>query len=310
MKSIVITFLSTILAVILIPGIDSCRPSGNERLMTQIPYPSPIPDSTSLSFLRGIVSKDSLDFNAAFSPDGMSFYFTRSENGNLKIYVTHYDGQKWIDPIRPSSVESNYSEADPAFAPDGRLYFISNRPKNQSDSIPDYDIWFVTPLADGNWSTPENLQSVNSDSSEYYVSFTNNCNLYFSSSRMGGYGEEDIYVSKWMKNQYGSPENLGTAINSEKSEYDPFISPQEDFIVFTSSGREDSFGKGDLYCSKLNNEKQWLTAAHLGETFNTKTRDYCPYISPDSRYFFYCSARDVKWIDARILKLQMDKLFE
>ncbi|HEY5825288.1 MAG TPA: hypothetical protein VIT44_13030 [Cyclobacteriaceae bacterium] len=310
MKPIFKTLLGMMLLVLLISGIYSCRPSGKEKPATQILYPSPIPDSISLSFLPGIVSKDSLDFNAAFSPDGKSFYFTRSENENLKIYVTHYDGQKWTDPIRPSFVESHYSEADLTFAPDGRLYFISNRPKDQSDSISDYDIWFVTSLANGNWSAPENLKSVNSDSSEYYVSFTENGNLYFSSSRKGGYGEEDVYVSKWVNNQYTQPENLGAAINSERSEYDPFIFPKEDFIVFTSSGRQDTFGKGDLYCSKLDSEKRWLKAAHLGETFNTRTRDYCPYITPDSRYFFYSSAGDVKWIDARILKLQMDKLFE
>ena len=50
---------------------------------------------------------------------------------------------------------------DPAFAPDGKLYFISNRPKDQSDTIADYDIWFVAPLADGRWSAPENLKSIN-----------------------------------------------------------------------------------------------------------------------------------------------------
>lgn len=310
MKFIWRTLFDALMAVLLMLCIYSCKPSDKQHPAIQISYPSPAPDSTSGSFLPGIVSKDSLDFNAAFSPDGKSFYFTRSENRNLKIYVTHYDGKKWIDPIRPSFVESHYSEADLTFAPDGRIYFISNRPKDQSDSIPDYDIWFVAPLANGNWSAAKNLKEVNSDSNEYYVSFADNGDLYFASSRKGGYGEEDIYVSKWVNNEYTSPENLGATINSEKSEYDPFIFPQGDIMIFTSSGREDTFGAGDLYGSKLNNGMQWRPAINLGGMFNTKTRDYCPYLSPDLRYFFYSSSKDVKWIDARILKLQMDKLFE
>jgi Tol biopolymer transport system component len=310
MKSFLKTVLEVILGGLLFSGMYSCKPSDKEKTAIQIPYPSPMPDSTALSFLSGIISKDSLDFNAAFSPDGKSFYFTRSEKGKLKIYLTHYDGQKWIDPVRASFVESDYSEADPAFAPDGKLYFISNRPKDQSDTLPDYDIWRVAPLTDGNWSTPENVMNVNSDSSEFYVSFTEEGSLYFSSSRKGGYGEEDIYMSRWVNNQYASPENLGPVINSEKSEYDPFISPAGDFIVFTSSGRSDTFGAGDLYCSKLNSKRAWLPAINLGETFNTKTRDYCPYLSPDSRYFFYSSEKDVRWIDAGILKHQMDNLFK
>ena len=117
-----------------------------------------------------------------------------------------------------SFTESKYSEADPAFAPDGKLYFISNRPKDQSDTLMDYDIWFVAPLSDGRWSEPENLKSVNSDSSEFYISFSKNGNLYFSSSRKGGFGEEDIYVSRLINEQYTAPENLGAAINSKRSE--------------------------------------------------------------------------------------------
>ena len=40
-----------------------------------IPYPQPYPDSVAKVFLQGLVSKDSVDFGAAFSPDGKYFYF-------------------------------------------------------------------------------------------------------------------------------------------------------------------------------------------------------------------------------------------
>src|SRR5687767_11033646 len=125
-----------------------------------IPYPRPFPGSTAIIFLPGLVSKDSVDFGSAFSPDGKSFYFARSENKQSKIYVSQHDGEKWTEPEPMPFTEAKYSEADPAFAPDGKLYFISTRPKNQSDSLPDYDIWFVTPLANGGWSEPETLKSV------------------------------------------------------------------------------------------------------------------------------------------------------
>jgi Tol biopolymer transport system component len=288
----------------------SCNNTHNgEHSVIDIPYPLPLPDSIALPFLPGIVSKDSRDFNAAFSPDGKSFYFSRSDSGQLKIYVTHHDGTNWTAPILSSFAGATSSEADPAFAPDGKLYFISDRPKDQSDSLADYDIWFVTPLSDSGWSEPENLTSINSDSSEFYISFSANGNLYFSSSRKGGFGEEDIYVSKLRDDQYLAPENLGEAINSKRSEYDPCISSNEDLIIFTSSNREDSFGAGDLYCANLSDDKIWRKAINLGEPFNTKTRDYCAYLSPESRYFFFSSDGDVKWIDAQFLKKQIEKLF-
>ena len=282
------------------------QPKGKTSI--HIPYPKPFPDSTALTFLPDLVSKDSLDFNASFSPHGKSFYFSRSKNRQSKIYVSHHDGVSWTEPVLASFIGgTQYAEADPTFGPDGRLYFISNRPKNQLDSLRDYDIWFITPLTNGAWSAPENLTSINSDSSEFYISFSENGNLYFASSRKGGFGEEDIYVSRWKNGQYTKPENLGAAINSTKSEYDPSISAKEDLIVFTSSNREDSFGGADLYCSRLNDSKQWLQAVNLGKKFNTKTREFCPYFSPDSKYFFFSSEGDVKWVGIEYLKKQTDK---
>lgn len=305
--------IAQLFACLLLTGIlSSCgnnNTPGEKPTAIDIPYPQPYPDSTALVFLPGIVSADSLDFNAAFSPDGKSCYFSRSMNKQSKIYVTRYDGTKWTAPTLISPVATSYSDADPAFGPDSNLYFISNRPKDPSDTIKDYDIWFSTPLANGSWSDPVNLNSVNSDSNEFYVSFTEKGNLYFASSRQGGLGEEDIYVSKLVNRQYTTPENLGAAINSSKSEYDPFISAQEDLLIFTSSNRDDSFGGADLYCSKPGTNQQWQQAAHLGKNINTSTRDFCPYFSPDSRYFFFSSDRNVKWISAAYVKQQIDKFW-
>ena len=224
----------------------SCTMRQVEKTTVSIPYPQPVPDSVALDFLPGIVSTDKRDFGAAFSPDGKSFYFSRSEKSKSHIYVSHHDGKNWTLPALVSFNSAAYAEADPAFGLDGKLYFISDRPSQPSDTILDYDIWFVSPRAEGVWSEPENMEAVNSDSAEFYISFSQNGNLYFASAREGGFGAEDIYVSQFTNNHYSTPENLGAAVNSEKSEYDPFISVQEDFIIFTSSNREDTFGGGDL----------------------------------------------------------------
>jgi Tol biopolymer transport system component len=280
---------------------SSCATKSDED-QADIPYPLPHPDSVALPFLPGIVSTDSIDFGSAFSPDGKSFYFSRTENKQSEIYVTHHDGNNWTAPLQVVFNDAKYSEADPAFAPDGSLYFISNRPKDPSDSLLDYDIWFVKPLAEGRWSKPENVVSLNSDSSEFYISFSENGNLYFASSREGGFGEEDVFVSKWINGQYSVPENLGAAINSEKSEYDPCISRNEDLLVFTSPNREDTFGKGDLYGAKRSNNKDWSRAINLGKNFNTPTREFCPYITPDGKYFFFSSDGNIKWMASMFLK--------
>lgn len=273
----------------------------NDSKQTNIHYPTPLPDTVALTFLPKLVSSDSFDFNACFSPDGKSYYFTRNEKGNTLIYAIRYDGTQWTAPELTSFTDTAWSQADPAFAPDGKMYFISNRPKDATDTLKDFDIWFSSPREDGSWSAPENFKAINSDSNEYYISFTKTGNLYFGSSRQGSIGQEDIYVSRLQNGSYATPENLGEAVNTGKAEFDPFISPDETLLIFASSKRDDTVGGTDLYFSKFENGK-WTTAANLGKRINTETRDFCPYRSPDGKYFFFSSHADVKWIGIEVLE--------
>jgi len=269
-----------------------------------IPYPPPPPVDSIAAFLPGIVcsSADSIDFNATFSPDGRSFYFSRSQNRSWDIFETRYDGTRWTKarPIALGGVQ--YSEADPAIGPDGFLYFISNMPKDKADTLADFDIWFARPAPGGGWSKPENLSVVNSDSTEFYVSFARSGDLYFSSSRTGGYGLEDIYVSKKTAQGYSTPVNMGPQINSAFSDHDPCVWEDEGIMIYTSVERKDSYGEADLYYSIKTDDGTWSPAVHLRDKFNTPTYEYCSYFSPDYRYFFYSSERNVKWTPVETLR--------
>jgi Tol biopolymer transport system component len=275
----------------------------------ELPYPKPPAYGKPEIFLPGIVSTNARDFGSAFSPDGKSFYFARSENGKSKIYVTRYIKKQWTAAVLVSSSQAPYSDADPAFAPNGNFYFISTRPTDPHDTLPDYNIWVAGIRKDGRLTDPDPLKIINSDSSEFYISFAKNGNLYFSSSRQGGFGEEDIYVSRFENGQYQLPENVGAAVNSEKSEYDPGVSKEDEMIVFTSPNRKDTRGGGDLYFSRRRMGK-WIDAVHFGEPINTPAREYCSYFSPDARYFFYSSEGDVKWIDMTSFRSYADKLLK
>lgn len=295
----ILFFASILLTCILI----SCGPGDKkDQAASIIPYPDPQPESIAISFLPGIVSTDSLDFNAAFSPDGKFFYFSRAFNGVSKILVTHYDGSKWSEPVAAPFESNGAADADPAFGPDGKLYFISNRLTSTTDTLHDYDIWFVTSQADGHWSKPENMTVLNSDSNEFYISFARNGNIYLSSSRKGGFGQEDIYVSKLENGKYTAPENPGSTINTDKSEYDPGIAPDEKLLLFASSKRDDGYGQADLYCAMPTAQMLWTQTIHLDSNINTPTRDYCPYFSPDGKYFFFTSNKDVKWVNVQALR--------
>lgn len=272
-----------------------------------IAYPLPQPDSTALLFMPGIVCSDSLDFNAAYSPDGRSFYFTRRLKKWMML-VSRYDGRQWSRPVPAPFTDTAYAEADATFGPDGAVYFISNRPRNEADTIPDYDIWRRTPLANGAWSEPENVTAVNSDSTEYYISFAANGNMYLASFRPGGRGEGDIYVSRWVNGQYTQPENLGPAINSPHTEHDPAITPDEEYLVYTAADRPAGFGEADLYGARRGPGQSWQKAVNLGTRVNTPTYEYCSYFSPDGKYFFFSSEWEVKWIKKEYILADIDRL--
>jgi len=58
-------------------------------------------------------------------------------------------------------------------------------------------------------------------------------------------------VSKPVDGEYGEPENLGEGVNGEGHEIDPFVSPDESYIIFLRRPNEDfelfiSFRKDDV----------------------------------------------------------------
>lgn len=264
-----------------------------------IPYPAAPRKDSVANFLPGIVSKpgDSVDFNAAFSPDGKSFYFSRTQNRQWDILLTRYEHGSWSAP-RVLFENYQYSECDPAFGPDGSLYFISNAPKDTNDTIPDFDIWFVRPQENGGWSDPENLKEVNTDSTEYYVSFAGDGNMYFASSRAGGFGDVDLYVSRRVDGRYTIPENLGANVNTPDADHDPALPKNEKFIIYTING--------DNHYSIRMPDGSWSPKKPL-DKLNTSTYEYCNYFSPDYRYFFFSSRYDVRWTPTESLP---EELFE
>lgn len=273
-----------------------CTHSQQLSQKVTVRYPVPLPDTIAQTFLPGIVSSDTLDFNATFSPDGKTFLFSRSHNKRYIILESTYNGKEWTTPSPSPLFDSSYSNVDPFFSPDGDLYFISNRPKDATDTSKDYDIYKL-PMSNGGAGKPVRLNEVNSDSTEYYVSLSRNGNIYFSSYRDGNL---DLYMSRKTNGHYEKPVSLGPTINSSHDEHDPLIAPDESWLIFPSD-RPGGFGEADLYITFKKNG-QWQQPQNMGNRINTKKYEYCPNLSPDGKYFFFSSERNVKWIGSQILR--------
>lgn len=99
-------------------------------------------------------------------------------------------------------------------------------------------------------------------------------------------------VSKKVNGRYGKPENLGSTINTEFYENDPFVAPDESYLVFQSN-RPGGYGKGDLYVSFRADDGSWTSAKNLGGQINSAEGDGCPVVTPDGKYLFFSSLRRI-----------------
>lgn len=199
---------------------------------------------------------------------------------------------RWTSPeVVPFS--GRFSDADPFVSPDGRrLYFVSRRPADPAGTAEkDWDIWFVE--RDGSrWGEPRNLGApVNTPRPEMYVSVTRDGTVYYHSNREDSAGEMDIYRSRLVDGRHQEPENLGPMVNSAFNEWDPFVAPDESYVIFTSSGRPDDLGRGDMYISFRTKDGAWSPAKNMGRPVNSAAFDYCPTLSPDGKYLFFSSYR-------------------
>ena len=254
-------------------------------------YNQKLPGDKPALFAPGMISDGFANRDFAISPDGKEIFYTLQQRDLVSVIMyAHKVKGKWSVP-QVAEFSGMYNDLEPAFTTDGnRLFFSSNRAVTASDSIGDYNIWYIDKEY-GTWSSPFALgPQVNSTKDEFYPSVAKNGNLYFTTQLESGKGKEDIVVSAWKNGEYLAPVSLPDAVNSKNFEFNAFVDPDEQFIIFSSFGRSDDFGRGDLYIS-IKKNGQWQPAGNLGKMINSSALDYCPFVTWDKKYLFFTSAR-------------------
>ena len=250
-------------------------------------------------------------FGTAISDDGTECYFAVALNQGGRFreeirFTRRKEDGSWTEPQALFPNEKKYKYVDPHFSPDGQqLYFIYTKPVDvkQAPDRQRFDIWYVERKDDG-WSEPVNLGAPIStnNAEEYFVSLTTDRTIFFGSNRADR-NNFDLYSARLSSDgRYEEPQLLPGKVNTNKYEADVFVAPDESYVVFSSSGREEGLGQGDLYVSFKDAAGSWGAGVNLGDKVNSDQQEFAPSISRDQKALFFSRAGVLHWVSTSVIE--------
>lgn len=253
---------------------------------------------------------------ASFTADGKTMYFNcqvRPDRAGNDICVSRLIGAledgKWTTPevVAPGVISLNETfDAEPLISSDGKkLFFVSN---NRSGGYGQSDLWYSENV-DGVWQSPKNLgPPFNTPFSDHCLMFTVDGNeAFWTSTRPGGFGGNDIWTSRKVDGLWQPAVNLGPNVNSPYSDHHSLPSPDGKSLYVTSA-RPGGFGGEDIYITTRDETGAWGPLVNLGSFVNTDKDDRCPSLTPDLRIFMFDSERAGGYGDKDLWWVYYDKV--
>ncbi len=229
-------------------------------------------DSITWRSMPSYIGSRNSDYGSLITPDGKYLWFTsmaptRFEKEN--IWRAERLATGWGRPYPVDELNTDKNEAIGSFSSDGNTaYIFGNFKRNQLDG----DIY--SSVYNGKWQEPVAIDAVNSPQVEAHPMVWRDSLMFFSSSRDGGYGEYDIYLSIKRNGVWGTPMNLGPQINTSGSEQTPFLDA-DGRTLFFASDKHPGFGGFDIFRA-VRIGKGWLNWSdpdNLGLPVNTIRND-------------------------------------
>lgn len=206
-------------------------------------------------FLPNVMTKYH-EATASFDTQGKTIYYSTNivkknklvvddaKVNNFQIIKGSIVDNKLENPQKVFFDSDDYSVGHPSLSEDGQwLFFASDMPGGFGET----DLYVVKIAADGTMSSPQNLgPNINTIGNEVFP-FYQNGTLYFSSDGHYGWGDLDIYESKFLsEGNFTTPKNLGAPVNSNKDDFS-FIIDRTNGYGYFSSNRAGGKGDDDIY---------------------------------------------------------------
>jgi hypothetical protein len=206
-------------------------------------------------------------------------------------------GIDWSEPVNLGApINSPGADQSPTLSPNGlTLYFASDRP----GGFGGVDLWVshrATPQSP--WETPVNLGStVNTPDADTGPSLSLDGHvLFFASSRAGGEGNFDIYVSHRVDVSddlgWSQPVNVGSGVNSSTGEFGPWYAEDgaDGPVLYFARGPNNTFSQ--LYSAPITRAGQSRgPAALIAELASPDFTQGHPTLSVNGRQMVFYSTR-------------------
>jgi len=266
-------------------ALQGCKPINSHILYLGQKLPGITPEL----FAPSIVNTDDIEINTVFNSSFTELFFTRIIDGSFVIHHSELIDDNWTapQPIQMySDQDANSVAIDPTITQDGNtMYFLGVNPVDRSNnSKPDI---YRSQKIDGQWQFASKVEYPISTEkyAESYPVVVADGSIYFTSDRPGSLGKRDIYRAQYLGNgKFDTPVNIGSEVNSEKNERSTYVSPDESFLITVNTYTDEN---GFAVSFKENNKWQTPIYFNLGEPLIKDWIYFCPYMSPDGKYFFF-----------------------
>ncbi len=241
------------------------------------------------------INSNALEYYPSLTIDGKKMIFTRRIEDDEDFYESEWINNKWSKAIAArGKINTNLNEGAQNISQDGNWLIFTGC--NYPEGFGSCDLYISYKTKNGGWSEAENLGStINTSAWESAPSLSpDKKDLYFSSTRTGGYGARDLWVTHRLQNgKWSTPENLGPQVNTPGDESCPFIHSDNQTIYFNSNGHK-GYGTTDLFLSRKDTSNHWDNPENLGYPINTIDDEGSVIVAADGITAYCASDRKEK----------------
>ena len=236
------------------------------------------------------------------SPDGKTFYFTRS-NHPLNSGGKRDKGDIWKAKVLPNGDWTEVERADDnfnssqlnmvvGFSADGKdVFFQTYDPESKGKR--QSGIYKIK--ADGGSAKPVTIHYFFNGAKYQYATISPDGKvMLLSLESYSTYGLEDLYVSFLQPDgSWSEPKNLGQDVNTTKQEVGAWLAADGQTLFFTSNGHGGSGSMDVFRTTRLDGSwKKWSKPVNLGSAVNTAGSDVYYSEAPQGKWAFYSSTQN------------------